>query len=159
MPDPAPAHMAPDAPVVRANTDFLDIHLYSAQYQQDRVMWQTDGAQLGLFVQDQVPYLLVHFPNHQVTFDCPFNIRRVSENIRTIWIKSDQSTVGLILASYPTNCFYGMQRVGVNWATELRRIAQLTMDAYPTADAVERQQRLIEARFSTAQMWQQQYQR
>lgn len=157
MPYPAPPSIAPDSPTIRTNSDFLDIHLYSAQPQQDRVMWQTDQAQLGLFYQGVIPYILVHFSKHRVTFDCPFNIRVVPDDIRESWFVSERTVAGLILASYPTNLFFGIQRIAADWAADLRQLAQLTMSTYPTAEAVEEQQRLIESSVSTAQMWQQRW--
>lgn len=120
-------------------------------------MWQTDQVQLGLFYLGAIPYILVHFSKHRVTFDCPFNIRAVPDDIRTPWFVSERTVAGLILASYPTNLFFGMQRITVDWAADLRQLAQLTMSTYPTAEAVEKQQRLIESSVSTAQMWQQRW--
>lgn len=157
MPYPAPRHVAPDSPTIRTNTDFLDIHLYSAQPQQDRAMWQTDEAQLALFHQEAIPYVLVHFPRHRVTFDCPFNILRVSVDIRQAWFFSDKSMTGLILASYSTNLFFGMQRIGVDWADELRTVTRQSMQQYPTAEAIDQRGQQIEARLTTAQMWQQRW--
>lgn len=153
MPYPAPARMAPDTPTIKTNSDFLDIHLFSNQAPQDRKMWQTDVAKLALFHQDTIPYVLVTFPRHRVTFDCPFNILRVPDEIRSLWFTSEKSMAKLILASYPTNLFFGMQLIDVAWAAELRRVSREGIERYGSAEAIDRQSHYIEDRVSTAQMW------
>ena len=155
MPYPDPPGLAPDSPVIRTNTNFLDIILYSSQAVSDRPMWQQEEAQLGLFHRDALPYLLVHFPRSRVTFDCPYNIWRVDADIRATWFLSSTSMLSLILAQHGTNRFYGMQRYPMPWAAELRQISQQTMQQYKSAEEVDAHGRRIESQMGVAQMWQQ----
>lgn len=157
MPYPGPPAIPADSPIIRTNTDFLDIIFYSAQAAADQKMWQTEQAQLGLFHQDGVPYLLVHFPNHRVTLDCPYNFWRVQANIQELWLTSGKKILGLVLASHSTNLFYAMQRQSVSWADELRRVCELTRQRFRSANEVDQRGRLIESRMNPAQMWHQRY--
>lgn len=158
MPYSAPAQLAPDTTTLKTNSDFLDLHLYSGSVAEDRKMWQTEEAQLGLFHRDAVPFVLVNFPLHNVVFDFPFNILRVQTDIRSAWFSSEKTFAKLILASYPQNLFYAMQMVNVKWAAELRQVARQGMERYQTAEAIDRHGAQIEARLTTAQMWQARWQ-
>lgn len=155
LPYPTPPGIAPDSPVIQTNTDFLDIILYSSQAKADRAMWQKEPAQIGLFHRDALPYLLVHFPQSRVTFDCPYNIWRVDAAIRQAWFLSDKSMVNLVLAQHGTNAFYGMQRQSVPWAGQLRQLCAGQMQQYASAAEVDAQGHRLEAQVGVAQMWQQ----
>lgn len=158
MPYSAPAQLAPDTTTLKTNSDFLDLYLYSGSVAEDRTMWLTEEAQLGLFHRDAVPYVLVNFPLHDVIFDFPFNILRVGADIRAAWFSSEKTFVKLILASYPQNLFYAMQMVNVNWANELRQVARQSLERCKTAEAIDRHGEQIESQMNTAQMWQARWQ-
>jgi len=155
MPYPAPPGVAPDGPVIQTNTDFLDVILYSSQATADRLIWQRESAQFGLFHRDALPYVLVHFPQSRMTFDCPYNVWRVDATIRQAWFLSDKAMLNLILAQHGTNQFYGMQRHVILWADQLRQICTQQLRRYTSATQVDAQGHRLEAEVGVAQMWKQ----
>lgn len=155
LPFPPPPGIAPDSPVIQTNTDFVDVILYSSQAKADRLMWQRETAQLGLFHRNALPYVLVHFPLSRMTFDCPYNVWRVDATIRQTWFLSEKTMLNLILAQHGTNEFYGIQRHSIGWADQLRQVCEQQMRLYGSAAEVDAQGHILETQVGVAKMWKQ----
>ena len=138
----------------QTSTVFFDVLYYSPPDPECIGAWKKSPLRYGLFVEENIPFFLIEFPDMKWRFYCSLNFHLVSENHTNLWLNSTYNIITLYLLHYKTNTILAMRTISIKpaIAERLRDILETQLASFTSANEVENRIQRIQSRFSTSQM-------
>ncbi|WP_234734819.1 hypothetical protein [Tellurirhabdus bombi] len=121
------------------NTEFLTLAFFSESIEQDMAYWPSNSMAVGLYSNvEQVPFLLLTFPDQDAAFSHSLNVYRMSGDDRGPWLRDhDKKTITVALINAETGTLQAMRQIEVHWAGILRKIVRQQLMTYSGYEQVE----------------------
>jgi hypothetical protein len=104
-----------------------------------KAAWKTGSLSYGVYVEGNIPFLLVEFPKEKWTFLTPLNGFLANETDRQTWLASNENVLNLFLLNADTNITENIRtlKVDANFALKIRTACKAQLTQYKTAAEVE----------------------
>lgn len=140
--------------LAKENKEFLDVIFYNMSKSKDYPKaWEKANLRYGIYVEANIPFFLVDFPQEGKSYAMPVNLYDISANERESWLKETESTMNLFLLN-ANNIIEAMRTIHVNTsvASEIRKIGQSQLATYKDTNAVKGAISQVLAQKNTATM-------
>jgi hypothetical protein len=104
-----------------------------------KTAWKAGSLSYGVYVEGNIPFLLVEFPKEKWTFLTPLNAFLANASDRQTWLASNENVLNLFLLNADTNITENIRtlKVDANFALKIRTACKAQLTQYKTAAEVE----------------------
>jgi len=119
--------------------------------------FKTGTLRYGVFVQDDIPFLLLDFPDAGLTLDASYNFHKVDPQHQLEWLAAEGNAVHIVAAEQRTYHVKAQRFVGLDLAVPaaIKAAAARQLASHPNMQSVDMGIQKITARFTTEMMMKQ----
>lgn len=101
--------------------------------------FRTGTFRYGVFVDSDVPFFLLHFPDTKTEFDAPFNFLKIDDGSRRTWLETEANALHLVLVERRNYIVKGQRFVGLNLEvpTLIKAVSVAQANTYQSAGEVD----------------------
>ncbi len=125
--------------IAKENKEFLDVVFYNTSKSKDYAKaWGQATLRYGLYVENNIPFLLVELPSEKKSYCLPANVYEIGQNDRANWLKETDTTMNVFLINGTSNVIESMRTIAFNTsiAADLRKACQAQLAQYKDSTTV-----------------------
>lgn len=141
--------------IAKENKEFLDVIFYNTSKSKDySKAWGQATLRYGLYVENNIPFLLVELPSEKKSYCLPVNVYEIGQNDRTNWLKETDTTMNVFLINATSNVIESMRTIAFNTsiAGELRKVCQAQLVHYKDSTTISQAINAIVGKLSATMM-------
>ena len=137
------------------NSAFFDV-VYWIPGTEDGLIpiWKKSKLQYGLFVANNIPFLIFNFPNQQWNFDVSLNIKKVRKNNTNEWLNGESNIINLYLCDCKTNLLLAQRMIAIETevSEKIRDVLEQQDQQFNSSDEVDNAINVIMQSHTTVEM-------
>lgn len=154
-PYPDPKFKGREGATILTNEAFFDVLILNPGITaKEEKAFKTGALRYGMFEKNDVPFLLLDFPDADLTLDAPFSIHKLFEEVQEKWVEAEGNACHIVGVEQRSYYVKSQRFVGFNleFVSAFRTVAARQLRSHPNAQSVDLATQRILHSLTTADM-------